>query len=168
MEALSALMYDQIAWHNSISPESRKGSDEQETSDYVQDILVRHERAKRKPKGERSFEVLLWEDGDGHIPAAATISFSGGNVGSACEEGHDLIECPETRTAYLEELVVSASERGQGTGSAFIEEIFSHVASLGCSQIWLACYASNPKACAFYEKSGMHPVRVVYEKKLDE
>jgi ribosomal protein S18 acetylase RimI-like enzyme len=56
----------------------------------------------------------------------------------------------------LEQLYVSAGHRGRGVAGVLIGEAERRIGSAGYEKAWLAVAPGNPRAIAFYEKSGWH------------
>ncbi len=58
------------------------------------------------------------------------------------------------RVAWLEDMVVHPSRRGQGIGERLINEAKSSALAAGCSRITLLTDATNNQALKFYRKAG--------------
>ncbi|PCJ33702.1 MAG: GNAT family N-acetyltransferase [Cellvibrionales bacterium] len=58
------------------------------------------------------------------------------------------------RVAFLEDMVVSSSERGSGTGSKLLEFALDYAQEQGCERITLLTDSENTGAHHFYKKHG--------------
>ncbi|MCQ4345961.1 GNAT family N-acetyltransferase [Pseudomonas stutzeri] len=70
------------------------------------------------------------------------------------------------RVALLEDMVVDATARGRGLGSALLESAIGHARSCGCRRITLLTDGDNLAAQRFYARHGfvrspMRPLRLV-------
>ena len=65
------------------------------------------------------------------------------------------------RAAWLEDMVVHPSRRGQGIGERLINEAKSGALAAGCSRITLLTDAMNSPALQFYEKAGFSRSQMV-------
>lgn len=70
-------------------------------------------------------------------------------------------------TALIEELVVQASERGRGVGSALLSELLSELARLGVVEVSVTTMPGNQRARHFYQAHGLLDEAVLLEKHLD-
>jgi ribosomal protein S18 acetylase RimI-like enzyme len=69
-------------------------------------------------------------------------------------------------TALIEELVVQASERGRGVGSALLGELFRDLARLGVVEVSVTTMPHNQRAKRFYQAHGLVDEAVFLEKHL--
>jgi ribosomal protein S18 acetylase RimI-like enzyme len=69
-------------------------------------------------------------------------------------------------TALIEELVVQASERGRGVGSALLEELFRGLARLGVVEVSVSTMPDNQRARRFYQAHGLVDEAVFLERHL--
>lgn len=70
------------------------------------------------------------------------------------------------RVALLEDMVVDAEARGEGLGSALLEQAIAHAREVGCRRITLLTDADNLAAQRFYSRQGftrspMLPLRLL-------
>ncbi len=73
-------------------------------------------------------------------------------VGAAlCYDEGDLI--------WLKELAVTKSDQGTGLGSFMLRHVFSTYSQRGAHTVALGVVSTNPKAAAFYERTGMRRTR---------
>lgn len=70
------------------------------------------------------------------------------------------------KTAYVNELVVDAQRRRQGVGRALLNEAEKHALVLGAKRLDLTVWSFNSDAIRVYERCGMTPQRIIYEKPL--
>jgi diamine N-acetyltransferase len=56
--------------------------------------------------------------------------------------------------AELERIYSDRAWHGQGVGSALMDACIDQARAWGCRVIWLGVWEQNPRAIAFYEKSG--------------
>jgi len=70
-------------------------------------------------------------------------------------------------TALIEELVVQASERGSGVGSALLSELLSELARLGVVEVSVSTMPDNQRAKRFYQAHGLIDEAIFLEKHLD-
>lgn len=68
--------------------------------------------------------------------------------------------------AYVHELVVDESERGQGVGSALLDEAIEVARSRKCKRIELDSGLHREEAHAFYEKAGFEKRAALFSKIL--
>jgi ribosomal protein S18 acetylase RimI-like enzyme len=66
----------------------------------------------------------------------------------------------------IEELVVLASERGRGVGSALLSELFRFLAHLGAVEVSVTTMPDNQQARRFYEAHGLVDEAVFLERHL--
>ena len=69
-------------------------------------------------------------------------------------------------TALIEELVVQASERGRGVGSALLGKLFRDLARLGVVEVSVTTMPDNQRAKRFYQAHGLVDEAVFLEKHL--
>jgi len=67
-------------------------------------------------------------------------------------------------TCLIEELVVREKMRGQGVGSALLEELFSRLTALGCAEVSATTLPDNFKAIEFYKAHGLTDEAIFLEK----
>lgn len=70
------------------------------------------------------------------------------------------------KTAYVDELVVDAPYRRSGVGKALLTEAERRARRHGAKRLDLTVWSFNRDAIAAYEKCGMTPQRIIYEKAL--
>jgi ribosomal protein S18 acetylase RimI-like enzyme len=58
-------------------------------------------------------------------------------------------------SCYLEELIVEEAVRGQGVGSALVNELFSLLEPLACAEVTVAVMRDNHRAIKFYRTHGL-------------
>ncbi len=58
-------------------------------------------------------------------------------------------------SVLIEELVVDAEARGQGTGGALMDALLARVEGLGCKELCLAVMPDNEAAIRLYKKHGL-------------
>lgn len=99
------------------------------------------------------------------IPSAAELKAVVRNGNSALftasEEGLTVgmltlawYDAPSGRKAWIEDVVVDASQRGRGTGRALIEAAAAHAAAIGARRLALTSNPSRTAAHALYLKTG--------------
>lgn len=64
----------------------------------------------------------------------------------------------------IEELVVEASQRGQGVGSALLTELLLRIAAAGCVEVALAVMPDNAPAIKLYHEHGLTDEALFLEK----
>mgnify|MGYP001817716104 CR=1 FL=1 len=69
-------------------------------------------------------------------------------------------------TALIEELVVQASERGRGVGSALLSALFSELARQGVVEVSVTTMPDNQRAKRFYQAHGLADEAIFLEKHL--
>jgi GNAT superfamily N-acetyltransferase len=62
------------------------------------------------------------------------------------------------RPAEVERIYVDRSLHGQGAGAMLLNTCIEQARGWGCDVIWLAVWERNPRAIAFYQKSGFAKV----------
>lgn len=62
------------------------------------------------------------------------------------------------RPAEIERIYVDQTMHGQGVGAMLMSTCVEQARCWGCDVIWLAVWERNPRAIAFYEKSGFAKV----------
>ena len=67
----------------------------------------------------------------------------------------------------VQEICVDKSCRGQGIGTALMDEVRREAASRGCPKLELQVWAFNGGACAFWTKQGFTPYMYCMEWKTD-
>ena len=72
----------------------------------------------------------------------------------------------ETKTMYIEDLIVDRNFRGKGIASQLYEEMEERGRNTGEKRLDLMVWEFNSDARRFYEKQGMRPQRYIYEKEL--
>lgn len=72
----------------------------------------------------------------------------------------------ETKTMYIEDLIVDRNFRGKGIASQLYEEMEERGRNTGAKRLDLMVWEFNSDAKRFYEKQGMRPQRYIYEKEL--
>ena len=70
------------------------------------------------------------------------------------------------KTAYVDELVVDEPHRRTGIGSALLAEAERLSRKRGAKRLDLMVWSFNETAISVYEKYGMTPQRIIYEKAL--
>jgi ribosomal protein S18 acetylase RimI-like enzyme len=68
--------------------------------------------------------------------------------------------------AFLEEIVIEASERGRGHGRRAIALAEREARARGATHMALNAYKHNPRAIALYESLGYHEIKVTMDKAL--
>jgi GNAT superfamily N-acetyltransferase len=68
----------------------------------------------------------------------------------------------------IEELVVTAPQRGNGVGTLLVNIAVDLCRECGCSEIGVGTEWTNYKARKFYKKCGFKDIGVIYELVLDE
>ena len=63
-------------------------------------------------------------------------------------------DAPSGRKAWIEDVVVDASQRGRGTGLALVEAAAAHAAAIGAGRVSLTSNPSRTAAHALYLKAG--------------
>jgi ribosomal protein S18 acetylase RimI-like enzyme len=71
-------------------------------------------------------------------------------------------------SAHLEAIAVGAAAEGMGVGRALLAAAESEAKSKGAQSMTLHVFASNTRACAFYEQSGYDGELLRYIKELAE
>ena len=66
------------------------------------------------------------------------------------------------RGAYIDELFVLASRRGQGIGSALVDAVRDWAQEAGAEEIRLGVLAANERGQAFWQKQQARPLSVTY------
>lgn len=74
------------------------------------------------------------------------------------KEGSD-----ESKTAYIDLLVVDEPHRRKGIGKALFQEVQKRAKKIGAHRIDLTVWSYNKDAVCAYESYGMTPLRSVYE-----
>ena len=69
-------------------------------------------------------------------------------------------------SALIEELVVRASARGRGVGSALMSELLRRLPSQGCAEVSVTTMPDNDGAIRFYRSHGLVDEAVFLEKHL--
>lgn len=80
-----------------------------------------------------------------------TASDAGRTVGMLTLAWYD---APSGRNAWIEDVVVDASQRGRGTGSALVEAAAAHAATIGARRLALTSNPTRTAAHALYLKTG--------------
>lgn len=62
------------------------------------------------------------------------------------------------KPAELSRIYVAAEWQGRGVAQALMDRAFADAARAGCDRLWLGVWEHNPKAMAFYRKSGFEIV----------
>ena len=62
------------------------------------------------------------------------------------------------RPAEVQRIYADRSWHGRGTGRALMSACMEQARAWGCDVLWLAVWERNPRAIAFYEKSGFRKV----------
>jgi ribosomal protein S18 acetylase RimI-like enzyme len=62
----------------------------------------------------------------------------------------------QRRYAYIQEIAVAASHRGQGIGRLLVERIHQWAQEQGIKEIELTVWERNGQAIGFYQKQGYH------------
>jgi len=62
------------------------------------------------------------------------------------------------RPAEVQRIYADRSWHGRGTGGALMSACMKQARAWGCDVIWLAVWERNPRAIAFYEKTGFRKV----------
>jgi ribosomal protein S18 acetylase RimI-like enzyme len=70
-------------------------------------------------------------------------------------------------TCLIEELVVRATARGRGVGSALIEEVVRQAAAQKCAEVGVSTLKENERAIAFYKRHGFVDEAVLLEMHLE-
>lgn len=71
-------------------------------------------------------------------------------------------------SCLIEELIVTATARSRGVGSALIDEVIRRAAALDCAEIGVSTLEDNEEAIAFYNKHGFVDEAVLLEMHLEE
>jgi len=69
-------------------------------------------------------------------------------------------------TCLIEEFVVRERARGQGIGSALLNELISRMESLGCAEVSVSTMPDNVDALQFYKAHGLVDEAILLEKHL--
>jgi ribosomal protein S18 acetylase RimI-like enzyme len=69
-------------------------------------------------------------------------------------------------TCLIEEFVVRESARGQGVGSALLNELLHRMEALGCVEVSVSTMPDNAEAIRFYKEHGMFDEAILLEKHL--
>jgi ribosomal protein S18 acetylase RimI-like enzyme len=64
-------------------------------------------------------------------------------------------------SAWVEDMIVDAAERGRGAGRALLEELERRAAALGATRLQLLADRENGPALGFYARLGWAPTRLV-------
>ena len=64
-------------------------------------------------------------------------------------------------SAWVEDMIVDAAERGRGAGRALLEELERRAAALGATRLQLLADRENAPALGFYARLGWAPTRLV-------
>jgi len=67
-------------------------------------------------------------------------------------------------TCLIEELIVREEMRGQGVGSALLDELFSRLTALGCAEVSVTTLPGNTRAIEFYKAHGLTDEAIFLEK----
>jgi ribosomal protein S18 acetylase RimI-like enzyme len=69
-------------------------------------------------------------------------------------------------TALIEELIIMHPWRGQGLGSALLEELFARMKTTGCVEVSVSVLPDNQGAIRFYHSHGLVDEAIHLEKHL--
>lgn len=69
----------------------------------------------------------------------------------------------DRRVLYIDDLCVDESRRGQGIATALYNRAAEYARELHCDAVTLNVWCGNEGAMKFYEKSGLHPLKVRME-----
>lgn len=78
------------------------------------------------------------------------------------EVKNDNIRC-DMKTLYIDDLCVDETARGQGIGKKLYDYAKKYAKEIGCYNLTLNVWASNPSAQKFYEKQGLKPLSTTME-----
>jgi len=56
--------------------------------------------------------------------------------------------------AEIKRFYVAPEEQGRGVAQLLLQETMARIASTKCNRVWLSVWKQNPRAIAFYHKSG--------------
>lgn len=70
------------------------------------------------------------------------------------------------KTLYLDDLCVDEAYRGRHVGTALYEAVLALAKESGCDRVTLNVWSLNDSAMRFYEKCGMHRLKVTMEQML--
>jgi ribosomal protein S18 acetylase RimI-like enzyme len=70
-------------------------------------------------------------------------------------------------SCLIEELIVTATARDRGLGSALINEVVRRAATLECAEVSVSTLEENERAIAFYNKHGFVDEAVLLEMHLE-
>jgi ribosomal protein S18 acetylase RimI-like enzyme len=118
-------------------------------SDQFLDYEVDSERLQHWRKHVRQLA-----DGDGEIFLARLNNAA---VGFLCIDGTQL-EGVENQGAYVNNLHVLPQSKGQGIGTALLDEGAKWARARGFTQMYLFCYEDNLAARGFYQSNGWRAV----------
>lgn len=72
----------------------------------------------------------------------------------------------DIKTLYIDDLCVDEASRGRRVGSALYAYVLDFARREGCYNVTLNVWECNPGAKKFYEKCGLHPLKIGMEKVL--
>lgn len=126
----------------------------QEILDLHADALPEIFRASGDPLHERYFRDLL-SSGSGAIYVAEVAGEIVGFAAIAVRDTPAYGMLVERKTATLENIVVTAAQRGAGVGLALFQACVAWARRQGANSLDLIVWEFNDDARAFYERHGM-------------
>ena len=105
------------------------------------------EEAQRKELSDLERRVWIAEDPDGVAIGYAMLRRGGTAPGV---EG--------TQTAEIQRFYADRTWHGRGLGGALMQACVDQARAWTCDVLWLAVWEKNPRAIAFYEKTGLRTV----------
>lgn len=74
----------------------------------------------------------------------------------------------DRRVLYIDDLCVDEALRGRGIATALYEQVVKLARELSCDAVTLNVWSGNDSALKFYEKSGLHPLKLHMEAILED
>ena len=133
IKALTKLLYQADAVHNSIRPDLFKS----DTPKYNAQELATIINDSSKP-------IFVYDDGEvvGHAFCQITEV-----------RNHRLLQ--DIKTLYIDDICIDEASRGKHIGKALFEFVRDYARSIGCNNITLNVWEGNAPAMAFYKNMGM-------------
>ena len=133
IQALTKLLYQADAVHNSIRPDLFQS----DTPKYNEQELEAIINDSSKP-------IFVYDDGEvvGHAFCQITEI-----------RNHRLLQ--DIKTLYIDDICVDEAVRGKHIGKALFEYVRDYAKSIGCNNITLNVWEGNDPAMAFYKNMGM-------------
>jgi ribosomal protein S18 acetylase RimI-like enzyme len=110
------------------------------------------------PARQRRGLALLLDD---PLRAVVLVAERGGRVVGVVTAQLVVSTAEGAPSAWVEDAIVEAAERGRGVGRALLEAIEARAAELGATRLQLVADRDNAPALAFYARIGWAPTRLV-------